>query len=91
MKGWGRASGSSVRPQLCLSGAPVCADWAETLVLDEADRLLDQGFRRELMKILETLPNKSSVDRQTLLFTATIPEGIRQVGCRPSLFGDITR
>ena len=50
-----------------------------TLILDEADRLLDQGFRKELMKILESLPSRTSVDRQTLLFTATVPDGIRQV------------
>lgn len=52
-------------------------------MLDEADRLLDQGFRKELIKILETLPERTSVDRQTLLFTATVPEGIRKVRLDP--------
>lgn len=55
------------------------ADTTATLVLDEADRLLDQGFRNELVKILDTLPKREIVDRQTLLFTATVPDGIRKV------------
>ncbi|KAG9054606.1 hypothetical protein FS842_004674 [Serendipita sp. 407] len=47
------------------------------LVLDEADRLLDQGFRRELEKIANFLPDKSS--RQTLLFSATISEEVKNI------------
>ncbi|KAG8851087.1 hypothetical protein FRB91_008483 [Serendipita sp. 411] len=47
------------------------------LVLDEADRLLDQGFRRELEKIASFLPDKSS--RQTLLFSATISEEVKNI------------
>ena len=48
-------------------------------MLDEADRLLDQGFRRELEKILGSLPNRGSVSRQTLLFSATIPKEVHTV------------
>lgn len=33
------------------------------LILDEADRLLDQGFRRDLETILEALPDRNSVPR----------------------------
>ena len=51
----------------------------ETLVLDEADRLLDQGFRRELVKIIEALPKPNQVARQTLLFSATIPGEVHTV------------
>ncbi|KAL7420942.1 hypothetical protein Q5752_004896 [Cryptotrichosporon argae] len=50
-----------------------------TLVLDEADRLLDQGFRRELLKILEAMPDRKAVPRQTLLFSATIPGEVHSI------------
>ena len=43
------------------------------LVLDEADRMLDMGFQEDLNKILTHIP----VTRQTLLFSATMPEKIR--------------
>lgn len=54
-----------------------------TLVLDEADRLLDAGFRKELMKILESLPDRKAVPRQTLLFSATIPKEVHTVCVTP--------
>lgn len=43
------------------------------LVLDEADRLLDQGFAPEIQNIESLLPDKRKVDRQTMLYSATIP------------------
>jgi len=43
------------------------------LVLDEADRMLDMGFAVEMGQIMEYIPS----ERQTLLFSATIPLGIR--------------
>jgi len=46
------------------------------MVLDEADRLLDTGFSVELDKISELLPDRREVDRQTLLFSATVPREV---------------
>jgi len=43
------------------------------LILDEADRMLDMGFFDDLMRIIKHLPEK----RQTLMFSATMPDKIR--------------
>lgn len=51
----------------------------KVIVYDEADRLLDQGFRRELDKIQTYLPDKTKVLRQALLFSATVSEEIKVV------------
>ena len=47
----------------------------ETVVLDEADEMLEMGFREDIERILESTP----CQRQTLLFSATIPKEIKQI------------
>ena len=44
-------------------------------VLDEADRMLDMGFSEDIMRIVAELPK----DRQTLMFSATMPKKIQQL------------
>ena len=50
-------------------------DRVETFVLDEADRMLDMGFIRDVRKIVAMLPSR----RQTLLFSATMPPDIARL------------
>ena len=50
-------------------------DGVETLVLDEADRMLDMGFINDIRKIMKTMRG----DRQNLLFSATFSKEIKQL------------
>ena len=47
----------------------------ESVVLDEADEMLEMGFREDIERILSDTPRQ----RQTLLFSATIPKEVRQI------------
>lgn len=47
----------------------------KTLVIDEADRMMDMGFMHQLRKIVDVLPRK----RQNLLFSATFPEKVERL------------
>jgi ATP-dependent RNA helicase RhlE len=52
----------------------------EILVLDEADRMLDMGFIHDIRKVMALLPDKHA--RQTLLFSATFSNEIKQLANR---------
>ncbi|MBN1169683.1 DEAD/DEAH box helicase [Candidatus Micrarchaeota archaeon] len=48
------------------------------IVLDEADHMLDMGFQNDVLSILDMMP----AERQSLLFSATIDEGIKKISLR---------
>jgi ATP-dependent RNA helicase RhlE len=55
----------------------VTFDKLDTLVLDEADRMMDMGFWPDVRRIVQTLPDSAA--RQTLLFSATIAEEVMKL------------
>lgn len=57
-----------------LAGGKMDLSSLQHLVLDEADRMMDMGFSDDILKIVNYLPK----DRQTILFSATMPQKIRQ-------------
>mmetsp|Transcript_38354 Transcript_38354/g.41576 ORF Transcript_38354/g.41576 Transcript_38354/m.41576 type:complete len:894 (-) Transcript_38354:433-3114(-) len=70
-------------------GKDIMKRTCQILVLDETDRLLDMGFRNDIENIMQFLPPSSSstssstsgrgVGRQTLLFSATIPQDLKVI------------
>ncbi|WP_230381249.1 ATP-dependent RNA helicase DbpA [Pseudomonas guariconensis] len=67
--------GTPGRVQQHLDKGTLVLDGLNTLVLDEADRMLDMGFFDAIASIIGKTPSR----RQTLLFSATYPAGIEQL------------
>jgi ATP-independent RNA helicase DbpA len=61
-----------------LARETLALDALNTLVLDEADRMLDMGFAEDIARVVGQCPKA----RQTLLFSATYPEGVMQLAGR---------
>ena len=57
-----------------ISQGHILLDKIHTLILDEADLMLDLGFHKDIEDVLKFLPKK----RQTLFFTATLPDSIQK-------------
>ncbi|MBY4597161.1 ATP-dependent RNA helicase DbpA [bacterium BD-1] len=70
--------GTPGRIQELMDEGALRLDEVRVAVLDEADRMLDMGFADAIAGILGQAPK----ERQTLLFSATFPEGIRALGAR---------
>lgn len=56
----------------------VCLEELKFLVLDEADRMLDMGFKSVLDELAHKMSDKEA--RQTLMFSATFPDSVQQLG-----------
>lgn len=64
-----------------LSEAPTAAKLAhiQTLVLDEADTMLETGFLADIKRILQLIPSKQSIGWQGMCFSATVPPKVKDV------------
>ncbi|MGZ8946700.1 MAG: ATP-dependent RNA helicase DbpA [Methylococcaceae bacterium] len=67
--------GTPGRIQQHLDKGALNLEQVNTLVLDEADRMLDMGFYDDIIKIIKATPK----NRQTLLFSATYPDAIKKM------------
>jgi ATP-independent RNA helicase DbpA len=71
--------GTAGRIQKHLDKGSLRLDQLNTLVLDEADRMLDMGFYDSIEAIIKQADLQARTSRQTLLFSATYPAGIKKI------------
>lgn len=50
-----------------------------TVILDETDQMLKQGFKEDVEKIMQTIKEKAPKDIQVLLFSATVPRWVKDI------------
>lgn len=62
----------------------------QTIVLDEADRLLDVGFKDTLGSIFKYLPDRDQNPRQCMLYSATLSRDVKEVNISPSYKSRLT-
>ena len=53
--------------------------YIRTVILDETDQMLKQGFKEDVEKIMQNVKEKAPKDIQILLFSATIPMWVKQM------------
>ena len=76
----GRTVVGVCRSPLCLSlHWQILLNNLKTLILDEADRMLDMGFEPEMRKIVSEFGMPNVGERQTLMFSATFPVEIQKL------------
>lgn len=69
--------GTPGRLQDFISKGMVTFESIEVLIFDEADRMLDMGFEKQIRVLLELLPKEKK--RQTMMFSATFPKSVQQM------------
>ncbi len=74
-RGWTCSLRHPAACSTCISRATLILSEVEHFVLDEADRMLDMGFSKDVERILALVPRK----RQNLMFSATMPKAIGQL------------
>ncbi|CAN9370398.1 unnamed protein product [Alternaria alternata] len=69
-------SGTGIVTQVAIRTLASRPPKLSALVMDEADRLMDDGFSKEIDEIKNFLPDPAEVERQNLMFSATIPREV---------------